>query len=291
VGGSRSASVSSEPLVATWNVNRWTSGAGRHPMDGVLTAVSCATSSFCLAADGSERLFRWNGGSWTATVPPPGPEGGTGYSDVSCPSPQFCMAVGSATEGGIAVWDGVGWRVLPSPSGSGAARQVECAGPELCVESQGRRWTGDTWRPLGVPHGAGLLACAPPNWCAVSNGATVSMGGAPDWRSTALPAGFSARDLSCASPTSCVATGLGPATDGSTTRVPATAVWDGTAWSSRPDLRPTVSVQTLAIEDWVETLPTALSCVPDWCMHVGSSPAPAKQGPVAEVLRLAAPTG
>ena len=81
--------------------------------DGILYAISCATTSMCVAVgdDGSGPLIeRWNGKAWAATRPP----STTSESiwAVSCPTTTRCFAVGEDNLGlGVLVdqWNGKTW--------------------------------------------------------------------------------------------------------------------------------------------------------------------------------------
>jgi hypothetical protein len=60
-------------------------------VSGGLTAVSCPTTSFCMAVDeDSNRSVMFSGGSWSAPIPA---SSGYGLEAVSCPSTSFCVAV------------------------------------------------------------------------------------------------------------------------------------------------------------------------------------------------------
>ena len=65
------------------------------PIAGILTAVSCASPTFCVAVDTNGRALTWNGSSWAAPSwsarSPVDPDGG-GLTGVSC-FPGACVAV------------------------------------------------------------------------------------------------------------------------------------------------------------------------------------------------------
>jgi hypothetical protein len=289
VGGTEPRTGSDPSLVARWDGRRWTAAAGPAPLTFVLNAVSCASSTFCVAVNGiSPSLFRWNGTTW-ADVAPPGVD--TDFNDVSCPTTTYCMAAGNA--GGTAgVWEYAGgtWHALPSPFAYGGADEhVDCATPDFCIERGGlnvRWWTGTVWAPVPLGHRAGLLSCTAQRWCAASDGTSVSVGVERTWATTVLPGGVVLRRLACASSTECVGTGLVPRV-GTRESLPATVIWDGSAWSVRSDLAAAVIDESFQWEDTYETVPTDLSCVPRWCMHVGTerSADGRRLVPAAEQLR------
>ena len=70
---------------------------------GNLNAVSCATTSFCVAVDAGGYSFTYNGTSWQPKVLV-SPNSLTG---VSCASPSFCMAVDTA--GNAWAYTGSSW--------------------------------------------------------------------------------------------------------------------------------------------------------------------------------------
>jgi hypothetical protein len=75
----------------TWRAGRgW---SARHRFDRSLTdgsdAVSCPTKVACTAVDASGFTTRWNGTAWSRKRQIDHP----GLADVSCPTPQFCLAV------------------------------------------------------------------------------------------------------------------------------------------------------------------------------------------------------
>jgi hypothetical protein len=59
-------------------------------------AISCATSTFCKAADSSSTTVQlWNGVGWAAeATAPPAWAAPVGIDDVSCPAVTFCAAQG-----------------------------------------------------------------------------------------------------------------------------------------------------------------------------------------------------
>ncbi|MCL4448934.1 MAG: hypothetical protein M1152_04520 [Actinobacteria bacterium] len=72
-----------------------------------LTSVSCTSTTFCIATDGSNTVRIFNGTAWfTSVVPPAGPPT-AGYNSVSCISRSFCEAVG--VEGYATTFNGTSW--------------------------------------------------------------------------------------------------------------------------------------------------------------------------------------
>ena len=187
-----------------------------------LSSVSCPSATFCMAvgslqgqSEGTGALFEaWEGTAWSV-LPSPDVNGGTWNSlnGVSCPSPTFCVAVGSAQAGiGALVesWDGRGWSVVPSPPvGTSVLRAVACTSASFCAavgDTEGG--PGGTEAVTEVFDGTRWTAPAAP---AVGGGA----GGV--WNSLSA--------VTCTSASSCQATG--------TYQPSGTLVehWDGTTWS------------------------------------------------------------
>ncbi|MCL6104491.1 MAG: hypothetical protein M1483_02475 [Actinobacteria bacterium] len=72
-----------------------------------LTSVSCTSTTFCIATDGSNTVRIFNGTAWfTSVVPPAGPPT-AGYDSVSCISRSFCEAVG--LKGYATTFNGTSW--------------------------------------------------------------------------------------------------------------------------------------------------------------------------------------
>jgi hypothetical protein len=160
------------------NGDLWTRPDDRALTDGSvrLAAVSCPTTTFCMAAgETADRshpaLRRYDGTRWStvdlralaiAYEPPSARRvvGALGLTDVSCPSPTSCLAVGPLY---ALRWDGAVWTsVLPSGAPTGwMGRAVSCSGPDQCLSTasgiqilgglgetavtQIDRWAGGIW--------------------------------------------------------------------------------------------------------------------------------------------------
>ena len=148
----------------------WTPEAAPDPgAYGSLTAVSCASSTFCMAV-GSTAIGdagyatglteNWDGASWQVVPSPnypdddlgPGFLGGGILLGVSCASAQACVAVGYSDAGGVnsqglgypglavvETWDGIAWSLTPTPAPVepvGVVGQVQLAGAS-CLPDAG----------------------------------------------------------------------------------------------------------------------------------------------------------
>jgi hypothetical protein len=190
------SSASAEAASAlTWRAQRL-----GQPHGGLL-AVSCVSSSFCVAVGSIERRNQgvtlaevYDGARWavmpTADVP------GTTDSEllgVSCSSQTACMAVGFSqdTQGVTSTlaerWNGVGWSLQPTPGvpSSGLAA-VSCWAPTACTAVGGsgsfpnaigsalaERWDGTAWSleptpalPSGSAEALRGVSCVGPGACA-----------------------------------------------------------------------------------------------------------------------------
>jgi hypothetical protein len=110
----------SHNFAAWWNGKTWRVIA----MPGAvgITGISCAAATSCMAVGsrlseyiagsgpGPDLAVRWNGRNWRLTRTE-----GRGFSDVSCPAPRRCIAVGQAALLTlIERWNATSWRRLRS---------------------------------------------------------------------------------------------------------------------------------------------------------------------------------
>ena len=191
-------------------------------------ALSCASSTFCLAVSGNGQYTTWNGSTWG--TPASTPLGKTYATIVSCPTSVFCMLLNGTETGAngaattiYTTWRaGQGWSAIKTLTGI-VASSVSCLGDTFCMAtgqatgpngSGGQygvdvalRWNGQTWeQPMTVEN---------PN-------------AIPPIGATAIDIGLG--DVSCATPEFCMVVGGFHATGDMF------AVWNGTNWSQEtPD--------------------------------------------------------
>ena len=180
-------------------------------------------------------------GGWTSmNGPSPMSSLTTNQMFISCASPTFCMATGSAvssTQPEAQEWDGITWSNVTMPATPAATHPagVSCLSQTFCmaVGSGGAapfadEWDGTSWSALSTP--------------AVTSSAQLY-------------------SVSCPSTTDCVAVGQqGIGTGGKTLA----EQWDGTVWSVLPTANPGSSGT-----DYF----TSVSCVSaSWCVAIGLSP-------------------
>jgi hypothetical protein len=202
---------------------------------GVLSGVSCAVPSSCLAVGHSANdrgisvtlAESWNGTSW---VSQPVPAGGSSsvLSGISCPGAAACAAVGSHRNGaGTQVTlalarAGSSWAVQPTPNPAGASASalssVSCTSAGACTAvgistnsggvtvALAERWNGTRWSIETVPEPSGAL------------GSVLSA-------------------VSCPAPTSCTA--VGSYTNSGEATLSLAEHWNGTSWAPQSTADPT----------------------------------------------------
>jgi hypothetical protein len=189
VGDATNGSDIDQTLIEQWNGATWsiaTSPNTSATLDNELDAVSCVSSSFCVAAgeasaSSAERTLieQWNGTSWSvATSPNTSPTLGNALYGVSCDTAAFCLAVGYAdTSTGyvnlVEQWNGSAWSIETTPDANAAFGDVlltvDCFGPTSCVAAgyvntinnsdatyvtEVLTWNGSSWAVVNVPEPA-----------------------------------------------------------------------------------------------------------------------------------------
>jgi hypothetical protein len=244
-------------VASDWSPQAVPTGDTREELFG----VSCGGPSSC-SAIGSQAVYfegsfyndapvaqRWDGGGWTRESPPVEHSPASGYAsrleDVSCSSPDNCVAIGENYEiapGYMPLgekWDGSQWSLLevavpaeavPGPNGQYEVRMhgVSCASAVACVavggattdwssgEVQGliEVWNGQEWTYQLLP-------------------------GPPGWKENYL------WGVSCVSAASCVAVGE---TRSGSSRKPLVARLDGTKWSREASASPAGGLQAVSCD-------------------------------------------
>ncbi len=194
------------------------------PARAVLSAVSCATTSDCMAVGSYETpastsflgaqaslAEHWDGSTWTFE-----PVAGAELTGVSCPSSGNCTAVGDSCGDFycsdlplVQRWDGASWATASAPSPPGAESAylaaVSCASPTSCTAVGATSSTGPSMSPLSEHWDGQAWAIqeVPPPTIVYNGGGGLG-------------------SVSCPTPTFCVATGAGNGES---------EVWDGTKWT------------------------------------------------------------
>jgi hypothetical protein len=202
---------------------------------GVLEAVSCLPSRWCMAVGSSASdksvAWVWERGAWHQLNDPPG----DGLAGVSCPTRTFCLATSFGGLSATVVWNGTTWRVM-APAPKNPMTAPSCPGTDMCA----------------VINGVGFLRSGPiaETW----NGRAWK-----SWKDTSFcqtqPSACGDNDVSCSSATTCLTVGNNATLSGN---LPEAAVWDGENWHiSDPPATNAV------------TIPAAVSCTGTFCLTIG----------------------
>jgi hypothetical protein len=211
----------SQTLIEAWDGSLWTiipSPDTSSSQNNQLNAVSCTSSSFCVAVGFYQSgtmdktlIEIWDGTSWTiAPSPSPSPTENNQLNGVSCTSATFCEATGAIEQSDtsqdqtlVETWDGTSWTITPSPTTSQGTVLVgvSCTSASFC-ESVGlyynpeqtlvETWDGTSWTITPSPNVPGAQAndllgvsCSSSSFCAAvgnSNYETATL--AEDWDGT-----------------------------------------------------------------------------------------------------------
>jgi hypothetical protein len=185
---------------STWSILRWNDPRGVRW--GVLDAVSCVGSSYCMAVGTADKALEqnysaeWNGSGTLKQISTPDPARArwADIAGVSCRSATDCMAVGDYENSAKRVltfaeaWNGTKWRLVPgTPNVKGQKESlfndISCATPARCVAigftlSSGSRsvehafaatWTSGKWRQSAPVNAAGAalfgVSCPAARYC------------------------------------------------------------------------------------------------------------------------------
>ena len=254
------------------------------PPGGTLLAVSCPSTTFCVAVgyeygSSSTVIDMWNGTSWSLVrTSAPGP---VWLYGVSCSSATFCMAVGLAHVGTFAQtftvsWDGTNWSVVPSlnrGTRDSILNSVSCVSGAHCVavglfvrlphaHTLIETWNGTSWSLMAAPDESSRddqlygVSCADDTSCVAVGSSLVSGGGgrplvevlgAGVWtivRTPRLPFYGYFGSVSCVSTAYCVAVGL--RNDTGSTLTTLAEVWNGTTWTRTRSRNPAHQLDALS---------------------------------------------
>ncbi|MBK9475565.1 MAG: fibronectin type III domain-containing protein [Tetrasphaera sp.] len=220
---SEPARAASVPLPAL----AWSAPEVLVPAHGPPTSVSCASASFCMSVAQGGETYRFDGTNWTfmGRLPAAGSQGGFGLLDISCPTPDFCLALGRG-------WADPGTTAYALRSGDWSspmavdinADHVSCASATSCVLAETDAYSS---APRFVRfNGSGFttpialtgrdrvndLDCPTSTICYLATTTTARSGrvdrlsGSTLTAMTTLPYTTLRADLSCSSSTFCMAT-------------------------------------------------------------------------------------
>jgi hypothetical protein len=142
-----------------------------------LNAVTCASTSFCMAADAQGRVatFDFAGHTSLQMVDP----GYGGIRSISCGAPTLCMAV--THERQVIQYDGTAWSAPFIPQPGFIPSAVSCSGASFCMavgqlannQAEATSYDGASWSSLVELDGTAdpyFVGCGSPNLCgAVTN--------------------------------------------------------------------------------------------------------------------------
>ncbi len=207
VGYSKDVSNNRHALVEAWNGTAWSIVSTTAPAGATnsqFNAVSCATSSWCMAV-GDQTVSGnfvtlaeiWNGTTWSV-VPSPNPAPGTSgeFDGVSCAGAGFCVGVGRWLNSAvkfqalIETWNGTSWTNVAAPqampSNDNFLDDVSCISATSCgvVGSVGTStaapvaltWDGSTWSIVPAPTPAGATAAGTTTIACLTNWECVAAG-------------------------------------------------------------------------------------------------------------------
>ncbi|HLJ02055.1 MAG TPA: hypothetical protein VKT31_01365 [Solirubrobacteraceae bacterium] len=196
---------------------------GVNPTFGFLGSVSCASTTFCVAAYNGE-AFIFNGSSWSAPQ-----KLGAQLGAVSCPTTTFCLAAGGAGEPAF-TYNGSSWSAAGTP-GIGAG-MISCSSPSVCMVAGGVlikgffhsaavQWVNGTWRTPVILGSDGFdvagVSCASASFCMAPLIAYVGVGNpggnflqwnGTTWTSSAFYE-YAPTAVSCTSTSFCLAVDVG----------------------------------------------------------------------------------
>jgi hypothetical protein len=169
-------------------------------------SLSCPIAEFCVAVAGTD-AFIYNGSGWTASVVPSAQE----LSNVSCSSATFCLATDN--QGPAFEYDGTSWTSVAAPFPA----PISCVSPTFCASVTGAIFDGIAWSvPLSVEYDG--VSCVSTTFCMAATAGQAQVWNGKTW-GTQFAAPDGAGSLTCVSSTFCVGGG---------------AVFDGKQWSGEP---------------------------------------------------------
>ena len=181
-----------QTLAERWNGSAWTIVTTFNTSTSKvnqLSSVSCASTSFCMAAgnyvNSSSHLQtlveRWNGTAWSQSGSPNTSTTQNNFLfGVSCVSTAFCAATGNYVNSGghpqtlTEMWSGTAWSTATSPNTSSTQanvlNDVSCASASFCtavgyyVNAGGtsqtliEKWNGTAWSKVTSPNSSSTQA-------------------------------------------------------------------------------------------------------------------------------------
>ncbi len=195
---------------------------------GELRSLSCVSATFCMAADGTAHIHRFNGTGWSSS-----PQlNQVGYGVVSCTSTTFCLAVDGV--GAVRRFNGSSWGAPVSLSTHSGALSLSCVSSTFCLfvdgVGQARTFNGSTW---SAPAASGLTegntaSCVSAAYCLATDVTQARRLQSGVWSAAGDLGGDLVRALDCVTTTFCAAM----TNDGYA------RVFNGAAWSPAVEVDP-----------------------------------------------------
>ena len=191
---------------------------------GSPSALTCPTTSFCVAVDLEGSVMVRTASGWSAPLQVE-PNALTG---VSCTSEAFCMAVDGV--GNAVTYDGTSWSQTTA-TGAPSLSAVSCASTSTCraVSSDGsvQSWNGTTWATTTAvsPYSLTAISCPSSSFCMavdlIGEAFTFSSG---TWSAATTVTQDALTTVSCPTTTACFAGGNRSGSNN-------VLFWNGTTWS------------------------------------------------------------
>ncbi len=261
--------TNTKSLSEAWNGRRWkfvSIPQAPDPVGGQVNAISCTSSSNCVAVgSGTTVADEWNGETWNP-IPPPHASRQTLYG-IDCHGPQWCMAVGIVGIRALSeLWNGKTWiaeSTPRSPATPGTLLSVSCPATSYCQGVGGNNyftpsnsalaygWNGTVWSSEPLPNPTHLtklnsVSCTSATFCMAFGWGVhccrplVTGWNGTLWRPAALPpppdetlfAFWGWFDVSCAMPSFCVAVGAAVSSDSDSQPFTNSLIsqWNGSTW-------------------------------------------------------------
>ncbi len=181
-GAPTGESSADQTLIESYNGKAWRVAASPDKGDGdnELSAISCVSSTFCMAVGSYDRknsfdyrnvddirtlIESWDGTQWSIVSSPNDGPSLNVLSGVSCVNRQFCIAVGAhgiENPGQlIESWNGESWSVTPNPVPSDTSlASVSCTTTQFCAavgtdsgdnSTLTELWNGSSWSEVPSP--------------------------------------------------------------------------------------------------------------------------------------------
>ncbi len=200
---------------AAFAAGGWSSPTSIDPGNN-LSAVSCPTTGFCVAADSDEDALTYNGATWSAPT-----DTGLETVAVSCVSAHFCAAVGGephlSTHYAM-TYNGTTWTTptIIDTIASGVLEDVTCATADFCValdnEGYAMTYNGGSWSgATDILGDATSVSCPTVSFCvAIDAGQDAVTYNGTRWSAPSKIDSLSGgSSVSCASANFCMADTIG----------------------------------------------------------------------------------